>query len=232
MTPLALTWTLANTVGGLVGFGVGGFVTWAALAALGLLDTSHSRSGPEIALVLLCAFAWPPIAGSIVGMAQSLALRCTLGRVSARAWITRSALGWLVGATGAGITVYLGALTVHSALATGVLLVVAGLVMGVPVAAGQASLLAASGASVWLWVMSVLIGYGAGALAGAAAGDALLSGVPVSDAASTLMLAPALAGAVAGCVSGAISGLALAIAIRAATRAETGTYDRDDGSMA
>jgi hypothetical protein len=60
---LWLTWTMANTLGGLAGFGAGGAIAAAPRGLLGLLHPEGSCPWPEVMLVVARASAWPAVAG-------------------------------------------------------------------------------------------------------------------------------------------------------------------------
>jgi hypothetical protein len=94
-------WIVATALGGGLGFGVGGLLTLAGLAAAGLLNPQHSRSGPEIALVLACALPWLPIVGGRVALAEWLVLRRCLPGIEVRGWIRMNAVVWTIGTAGA-----------------------------------------------------------------------------------------------------------------------------------
>jgi hypothetical protein len=211
---LWLTWVAAQAVGGLVGFADGGLAMLGGLAALGLLDVSNARPARDIVLVLACACLWPPIAGAVVGLAEWLVLRDWLGGVALRRWLWTHAVLWLVGAMAGGLTVYLGGflLPVWSSGLSAIVL--AGLLMGLPVAIGEWSVFDGRSPRAWIWLLAAPLGYAAGVLAGAAAAGAVLSGVRASDLTATLLLAPGAAGVAGGAVSGLVSGAALAWMLR------------------
>jgi hypothetical protein len=200
---------MANGVGGAIGFAAGGLLNWVGLAALGLLQTERSRTGPEMSLVLLCAIPWPPIVGASVGLAQWFVPGSIIGRVSLRDWVRTSAVLWLIGVVGAGLALFLGANWIRGDLASAIAFVVAGLVLATPIAIGQWQLLEGRSPATWIWLPTVLVSFGAGTAAGGAAAGALLRGVMASDWTMLLIAAPAFAGAAGGCVSGALSGMAV-----------------------
>jgi hypothetical protein len=219
---LWLAWIVANAVGGLLGFGAGGLVTAAGLAALGLLHPAGSRTSLEVALVLACAGAWPLIAGATVALAQWAVLRSSHVDVGLRGWLGKNAALWLVGTVAAGVSVYLGAFALSGPFGGALVFVVAGLVLAVPIAIGQWDTLEGHSPDAWVWLPAVPLGYAASATFGAAAAGAVMGGMRANDWVTTLILAPAVAGVVGGCVSGLVTGLALVWLVRAAEPADSG----------
>ncbi|MFN8633036.1 MAG: hypothetical protein U0893_04210 [Chloroflexota bacterium] len=216
MARLWLLWTVANAVGGMLGFGTGGLVTFGVLAALDLLHLDRARSAGEVALVLLCACAWPPIAGGIAAWAQWLVLRWSLGLGEGVGWVRMQAVLWLVGIALGGLIIYLAEFVPHGPVATPAAFVVAGLVLATPIALGQWSALRAHSSNAWVWLPIVPVGYAVGFMVGTAAAGATLQSVAVTDGLTTLVVAPALAGAAGGCVSGLVTGVALVYLVRGA----------------
>lgn len=215
---LWMTWIIANTLGGLVGFGAGGAVTAAALGLLGLLHVAGSRRWSEVILVVVCASAWPAIVGGIVALAQWLVLRASLGGLDMTGWLRTNVILWLAGTVAAIIFGALVELIVGNRFGGVPSLLVSGLVLAVPIAIGQWGALNTCSANAAAWVPAVVVGYTAGALLGASAAGAMLSGVVGNDWVATLVVAPSVAGAVGGCVSGLVTGLALIRLVRAAAR--------------
>ncbi|AKF10861.1 hypothetical protein DB32_008010 [Sandaracinus amylolyticus] len=179
--PLA-RWTIACTLGELLGFGVGG-----ALGASAFIAIPDPTTLPLAAMLVLACVIAGLIEGAVLGGMQWLALRTTYRSLPARAWIATTALagatGWLLGSLPPTLVSLLGAPTTGDApawdpdLVTTVLVSAAlGAVLGAMFGAFQWLALRrhASGAARWIagnacaWALALPWSYVAGGMASAA----------------------------------------------------------------
>jgi hypothetical protein len=213
-----LAWTIANGLGGLIGFGTGGAIVSAGAATI---DTISPNTGPRPLPIMLAAMAlfvaWPLVIGASVGAGQWLALRWSVPTVLSVlrfwAWVRNQALLWLGGALAAGLALYAiemmpgrrGAdvMATIDALALGLLL---GIVVGI----GQLFMFGRLSQRAWIWPIAVPIAFVIGALVGAEAPNRVPDSLRTNDWLQYFVLMPAIAGLVGGTVSGALSGPALA----------------------